>query len=80
MKETIPPFYQDTTQVKVWVVENSQEAILTIKTPPTEMLREELVELLGNITGRLVLVNKVTPHVAEDLSVNKEWYVRFRNS
>jgi len=73
VKETIPPFYADTTQVRVWVVEDNQEAILTIKTPPTEMLREELTDLLGNITGRLILINKVTPHVREDRTVNKLW-------
>jgi hypothetical protein len=73
VKETIPPYYKDTTQVRVWVVEDTQEAIVTIKTPPTEMLRDELIELLGNITGRLILINKVTPHVNEDRTINKQW-------
>ena len=73
LKETIPPFHQDTTQVKVWVVESNQEAILTIKTPPNEVPRDMLVDLLGNITGRLVLINKITPHVGEGAKVKKEW-------
>lgn len=73
VKETIPPYYEDTTQVRVWVVEDKQEAIVTIKTPPSEMLRDELIDLLGNITGRQILISKVTPHLNEDRTVNKRW-------
>ncbi|CAG7728421.1 unnamed protein product [Allacma fusca] len=72
-KETIAPYYEDTAQVHVWVVEDWQEVILTVKSPPEEMLKEQLIEVLSNITDSLVLINKIAPHVNEDLTVNPNW-------
>jgi len=80
VRETIPPYHTDTTSVLVWVVESSQEVVLTIRSPPEKIIeiKPSLVELFENITGDTVLVNKITPHVTESGSVNKKWYV-FKN-
>lgn len=75
VRETIPPYHSDSTIVHVWVVEDTQETVLTLKQPPKEMITSKLVDILKNITGNMVLVTKVTPHVTEDNTVNKEWFV-----
>ncbi|CAL8113890.1 unnamed protein product [Orchesella dallaii] len=73
VRETIPPYHSDSTLVHVWVVEDTQETVLTLKQPPKEMVTEQLVETLRNITGKMILVTKITPHVTEDSTVNKDW-------
>lgn len=73
VRETIPPYHSDTTQVQVWVVESSQETVLTVKSPPKALMKDALVDVLSNITGNSVLVTKIAPHITEDLNVNKDW-------
>lgn len=73
VRETVPPYNSDTTHVQVWVVESSQETVLTVKSPPKSLIKEGLIDTLTNITGSYVLITKIVPHVLDDLSVNKEW-------
>lgn len=73
VRETVPPYHSDTTQVQVWVVESAQETVLTVKAAPKTLVKEGLIETLNNITGSHVLITKIVPHVQEDFSVNKEW-------
>ena len=72
-REALAPFYEDTTLVHIWVVENSQQVVLTVKSPPEEMLKTQLIENLSNITNSVVLISKIAPHVSEDGSVNPLW-------
>lgn len=74
VRESVAPYHSDTTQVQVWVVESAQETILTVESPPKSLIKEGLIDVLTNITGNYVLITKISPHVGEDLVVNKEWY------
>ncbi|XP_021944400.1 cadherin-87A [Folsomia candida] len=73
VRESVAPYHSDTTQVQVWVVESAQETILTVESPPKSLIKEGLIDVLTNITGNYVLITKISPHVGEDLVVNKEW-------
>lgn len=71
--ETVPQFQSDTAFVSVFIVESIQESILTVKSPPTSLVKEGLIKVLSNITSSHVLITKIVPHVRDDGSVNKEW-------
>jgi len=75
VRETIPPYHSDHTQVQVWVVESSQETVLTVKSPPKSLVKHSLIDTFSNITGNSVLITKIAPHVDDDASVNQEWSV-----
>jgi hypothetical protein len=73
VRETVPPYHSDTTQVQVWVVESSQETVLTVKSPPRSLMKNSLINVLSNLTENSVLITKIAPHVTDDLTVNQDW-------